>query len=147
MAWGGLGIKSLVHYVSFKTVIDGPSFVRILEDHLIHDARKKFGWWWHLQLDNDPKPTSRVAKQFFNKEVLEVLDWPLNSPDVNRIENLCSIIKRRFEKRKAPNLEELDTFLHEEWKNIDPIIRPHLGNSMKSRFLAFIESKGERINY
>jgi hypothetical protein len=115
---GGFSIKGLVGYVSFKTIMDGPYFVRILEDHLVRNARKQFERRWRLQLDNDPKHTSRVAKQFLNKEVPEVLDWPSNSPDVNPIENLWSIIKRRVEKRKPTNLEELDKFLREEWKKL-----------------------------
>ncbi|CAF1663328.1 unnamed protein product [Rotaria magnacalcarata] len=46
-------------------------------------------------------------------EIPEVIDWPSNSPDINPIENVWSIIKRRVEKRKPKNLEELDKFLHE----------------------------------
>ena len=88
-----------------------------------------------------------MAQQFLSSEVPEVIDWPSNSPDANPVENLWSIIKRRVEKRKPTNLEELNKFLHEEWINIDVVVLNHLVNSMKSRCLALIESKGERINY
>ena len=77
----------------------------------------------------------------------EVIDWPSNSPNANPVENLWSIIRRRVEKREATNLEELYNFLHEEWVNIDVVILNHLLNSMKSRCLELIKSKGERINY
>ena len=63
------------------------------------------------------------------------------------MENLWSIIKRRVEKRKATNLEELNGFLHEEWVNIDVVVLNHLTNSMKQRCLDLIKLKGERINY
>ena len=144
---GGFSIKGLVGYHSFKTIMDGAYYVQILQDHLIRSGRKQFGRRWRLQQDNDPKHKSRVAQQFLSREVPEVIDWPSNSPDANPVENLWSIIKRRVEKRKPTNLEELDKFLHEEWDKTDMVVLNHLINSMKSRCLALIESKGERINY
>ena len=88
-----------------------------------------------------------MAQRFLSKEVPEVIDWPSNSPDVNSVENLWSIIKRHVEKRKATNHQELDMFLHEEWDKTDMIVLSHLVDSMKSRCLALIKSKGERTNY
>jgi transposase len=147
MVWGGFSIKGPVGYHSFNTIMDGPYYVQILQDHLIRNARKQFGRRYRLQQDNDPKHKSRVAQQFISNEVPEVIDWPSNSPDVNPVENLWSIIKRRVEKRKPINLQELDMFLHEEWDKTDMLVLNHLVNSMKLRCLALIESKGERINY
>ena len=111
------------------------------------NARRQFGRRWRLQQHNDPKHKSRLAHQFLSSEVPEVIDWPSNSPDANPGENLWSIIKCRVEKRKPTNLEELNKFLHEEWVNIDVVVLNHLIDSMKSRCLELIKSRGERINY
>src|ERR1700722_18470670 len=119
--------------------MDGPYYVQILQDHLIRNARKQFGRRWRLQQDNDSKHQCRVAKQFLCKEVPEIIDWPSNSPDVNPVENLWSIIKRRVEKQKPKNLEELDKFLHDEWDKTDTVVLNHLVKSMKSRCLALIK--------
>src|SRR5208282_2466904 len=108
------------------------------------NARKQFGRRWRLQQDNDPKHKSRVAKQFLSKEVPELIDWPSNSPDANPVGNLWSIIKRRVEKRKSTNLQELNEVLHEEWDKTDLATLNRLIGSMKSRCLALVESKGER---
>ena len=56
-------------------------------------------------------------------------------------------MKRCVEKRKPTDIEKLDRFLHEEWENVDLKIINNLINSMQTRCLAVIESKGERINY
>jgi nicotinamide mononucleotide adenylyltransferase len=88
-----------------------------------------------------------VAQQFLSKEAPEVIDWSSNSQDVNSVENLWSIITRRVEKRKSTNHQELNMFLQEEWDKTDMVVLSHLVNSMESRCLALIESKGERINY
>ena len=144
MVWGGITIKDLIASHSFKTILDDSYYI---QDQLIANARRQFGRRWRLQGDNDPKHESRLAQQFLSSEVIEVIDWPSNSRDANPVENLWSIIKRRVEKRKPTNLEELNKFFHEECVNIDVVVLNHLIDSMKSRCLKLIKSKGERINY
>ena len=127
--------------------MDGSYFIHILGNHLIPNARKQFGRRWRLQMSNDPKHRSQTVQTILHQQVSEILDWPSNSPDVNLVEKLWSIMERRVEKRKPSNLHELDRFLHEEWRNIDLSTINNLINSMKKHCLALIASKGERINY
>ena len=147
LVWSGFSIKDLVGYHSFTNIMDGAFYIQILQDHLIRNARKQFGRRWRLLQDNDPKHKSRIVKKFLDEEVPEVIDWPSNSPDANPIENRWSVIKRRVEKRRPSNLNELNKFLHDEWNKVDMLIINNLIKSMKSRCLALIESEGERIDY
>ena len=147
MVWGAFSIKSQISCHSFRTIMDGPLYVEILRKHLLSGAKKQFENRWRYQRDNDPKYTSGVAKQFLADEVLDTIDWLSNSQDINPIENIWSILKRRVEKRKPSNIDELYQFLHEEWEKVDMIVISNLVYSMKSRCLAIIHSKGERINY
>ena len=147
MVWSAFSIKGQLSCYSFRTTMDGPFDIEIFRKHLLAGARKQFGNRWRYQQDNDPKHTSKVAKQFLETEVPETIDWPSNSPDINPMENIWSILKRRVEKRKASNIHELDQFLHEEWKKFEKTFINNLVRSMRSRCLAIIESKGERINY
>jgi hypothetical protein len=103
----------------------------------------KFVPHWRLQQGDDPKHKIRVANELLSEEVPEIIDWPRNSLDISPMDNLCSIIKLRVEKRKPINLEELDKFLHEEWDKVDLVKLNHLIKSIKSRCSALIESKGE----
>ena len=75
------------------------------------------------------------------------MDWPSNSPDLNPIENLWSIVKRNVERRMPKNCDELKHFMKEEWHNIPNHVLINLINSMKDRCELIIEKNGERIPY
>ena len=44
--------------------MDGPFYVSILENQLLPATQNMYRRNWRLQQDNDPKYTSRVAKEF-----------------------------------------------------------------------------------
>jgi hypothetical protein len=52
----------------FTDIMDGPFYVRILQAQLLPAAQRMYGGNWRLQQDNDPKHTSRVAKEFIAKK-------------------------------------------------------------------------------
>lgn len=147
LVWGAFSLKGKLPCHSFREIMDGPYYVNILQKHLIPIATTQFRRHWRFQQDNDPKHTSRTAKQFLDKHVPETINWPSNSPDVNPMENLWAILKRRVEKRRPRNLEELEKFFHEEWQREDSSVINHLVSSMRRRCLALISAQGERINY
>jgi transposase len=76
-----------------------------------------------------------------------VLDWPSNSPDCNSIENIWAIVKRKVEKRKPVDIDELELFLTEEFNDVDITAVQNCVMSMKKRCVSLIECEGERIEY
>ena len=51
-----------------------------------------------FQQDLAPCHTSKVMQLFFKNTKLTLLDWPANSSDLNPIENLWAIVKKRLQK-------------------------------------------------
>ncbi len=49
-----------------------------------------------FQQDLAPAHTAKSTKTWLNDQGVGVLDWPANSPDLNLIENIWGIVKRKM---------------------------------------------------
>ena len=141
-AWGGFCIKGKTSLYYFSQIMNAEFYVNILRTHL-PEIEDLFGDEWRFQQDNDPKHTSRLAKNFLQNNMPKVIDWPSNSPDLNPIENLWSIVKRNVEKKMPKNTGDLRRFMVQEWDDIPESTLIGLVRSMKRRCELIIENNGE----
>ena len=90
------------------------------------------------QQDNDPKHAANATKAWFVDNCAPVLEWPSQSPDLNPIENLWSILEDRSKKGKVNNKEELI----QEWNSLseDLLFKP--SDFMPRRIQAVFAVKG-----
>ena len=78
---------------------------------------------------------------------IETVDWPAQSPDLNPIENLWGIIKRRLQERGHifSNMNMLVETLREEWNKIEPDLCRRLSDGMIDRVRKTVDNKGHSI--
>jgi transposase len=93
--------------------------------------------------------TANVVKEFMSENDIELLPWPAQSPDMNPIENLWAIIKkRRHKKYGLPKTKaELITQIFDRWDNIEPELVEKLADSANKRVNKVLKLKGKVSKY
>ena len=61
------------------------------------------------------------------------MTWPSMSPDLNPIEHLWGILKRKVEQHNPSSKDHLKKCVSEEWQNISPEMCATLVSSMPRR--------------
>ncbi len=102
-----------------------------------------------------PRLGRRAVLQYYNRITtttllkklrIKVMDWPSMSPDLNPIEHLWDILKRKVEERKVSNIHQLRDVIMKEWKRT-PVACKALVNSMPKRVKAVLENNGGHTKY
>lgn len=146
--WGAFCYHGIGYLHRIRGIMDGYIYLDILEDPMLASADLLFGRENFLfQQDNDPKHTAIIVRQWFLDNNIEKIDWPAQSPDLNPIENLWSILDTMVSKRKVNNEEELFNCLNEAWKSIPLSILHNLVDSMPRRCKVVIDAKGGNTKY
>ena len=102
-----------------------------------------------FQQDNDAKHTSGVTKNWLASTGIQTMKWPSQSPDLNPIEHLWCLVKRRLGEYEEPpsSLNDLMKRVDEVWKNIHENSCQTLIESMPSRVAAVIRARGGHTRY
>ena len=135
--------------------MDGTFYQEILNENLFENARYVMGRNWVFQQDNDPKHTAKKIKKLLSERCPKLLDWPSNSPDLNPIENLWSIMKGRVEKevnklvvKKEPvTVNIFIDIIKNEWEEIKSEILLNLVCGMPKRLEQVIEGNSNKLSY
>jgi transposase len=126
-------------------------FASILEDTVLPAAEEYYeDGSFKLIMDSDPKHTSRAARDVLDQRGVDYVsrdDWPANSPDLNPIENVWSMLVDALNKNPPSTVRQLRSRLKAEWKKLAQSKINNAIDSMPERLKLVREAKGKAILY
>jgi hypothetical protein len=128
--------------------LDAKQYKRILQNQMIPSGEELFnGHDYLFQQDNDPKHKAKLTTEFLETSGIDTLPWPPQSPDLNPIENLWSILDDMVKDRRPSNEAQLFEVLQNAWNNVNDHVLHSLVASMPRRCQAIIANNGYATKY
>jgi transposase len=111
----------------------------------------------HFQQDNAKIHKSKSTVDWLLRHGIELLeDWPAHSPDLNPIEHVWALLKRKMAKdypdiwelkRNQLNIAEFTSCLQSTWRSLDQADIDRLIDSMPRRLAAVKKARGWYTKY
>ena len=146
MVWGCMSAASIGELYFIEGKMNSNMYCEILQQSMI-PSLQKLGHREVFLHDNDPKHTSKTTTDLLKRLRVKVMDWPSMSPNLNLIEHLWGILKRKVVVRKVSNICQLRDVVMEEWMSIPVAICEALVNSMPRRVNAVLDNDGGHTKY
>jgi len=156
MVWSCISWYGPGYIVDVGKCMTKDVYLEVLQDDLMkslawymEESRKATNQFIFMQ-DNDPKHTAKVVSKWLNEQEFHVMEWPPQSPDLNPIENMWQLLKRRlFRNYDCPpcGIHELWDRIGHTWYQITAEECQKFIKSMPERCRAVIEADGLYIGY
>uniref|UniRef100_A0A6I8QUR5 HTH cro/C1-type domain-containing protein n=2 Tax=Xenopus tropicalis TaxID=8364 RepID=A0A6I8QUR5_XENTR len=148
MVWGAMSAAGVGPLCFIKGRVNAASYQEILEHFMLPSAEKLYGDEdFIFQHDLAPAHSAKTTGKWFTDHGITVLNWPANSPDLNPIENLWDIVKRKLRDTRPNTLDELKAAIEASWASITPEQCHRLIASMPRHIEAVISAKGFPTKY
>ena len=141
--WGCINSGGVGTIYIFKDKLNSNKYIEILQKYLlpVYDDNYIF------QHDNDPKHTAMITSLFLIDNNVKTLIWAPNSPNLNPIENIWSILKQLLEKESDINEKNFNEKILNCWNKITFESVFNSISSMFCRIPKVIQNNGGHINY
>ncbi len=153
MFWGCFSKLGLGPLVVVEGTMDADKYLQILSEYVVPElkaAQEQFGIEMTFMQDNAPCHKAKRVMEHFQRENIKLLPWPPQSPDLNPIENLWAIIKRRLRSRFEKIPTSKNVFIEQVfavWDEITPELLHKLAESPPERCNLCLENNGYQTKY
>ena len=148
--WAGISRLGATQVCIFEGIMDASLDCEILKSTLIPFLEEKFPppSFHRFMQDNDPKHTSKAAKEFFARENINWWPTPPESPDMNPIENLWHELKEDIRSTVKPTTKrELINGIVQFWHKVDAFKCCRYIDHLQKVLPRAIEVAGEPTGY
>ncbi len=143
----GMGVHKWIRYgqlVYFGRHYECWKVYKVLEQHMLPSR-------WRLfqrrpcvfQQDNAKPHTAAITIAWLRSRRVWLLNWPTCSPDLSPIENIWRIIKQKIHQRRQRNLQQLETYIRQEWDQIPTPKLQKLITSMPRHLQTVLKRRGD----
>lgn len=151
MIWGGIGYNFKTNLVIFSKGVNAETYINeaIIGSNLKREADYRFNINnWCLQQDNARPHVVKLAQKKFEELQIQVFPfWPPYSPDLSPIEIIWAIVKRRVEKYRPKNIQQLSYILQSVWNNLSYYTINGLIGSFPKKIQKCIQNNGAQVIY
>ena len=148
--WAGISKEGATRVCIFEGIMDASLYCEILEKTLLPFIATKFPppSQHRFMQDNDPKHTSRAARDFFSRSNINWWRTPPESPDMNPIENLWHELKEYIRRVVKPKTkQDLVEGILQFWDTVDVYKCRRYIDHLKKVLPKAIEVGGEPTGY
>ncbi len=143
MVWGCISAYGMGSLHVLEGTINAERYIKVLEQHMLPSRRRLFqGKPCVFQQDNAKPHTAAITTAWLHSRRVRVLHWPAYSPDLSPIENIWHIIKRKIHQRCPRTLQQLETYIRQEWDQIPTPKLQKLITSMPRRLQTVLKRRG-----
>lgn len=139
-----IGGRTTLHI--FTENMNSAKFQDIINRTLLPGGRKHFrNDDWILMMDRHPTHYSVTSVQHMDQRGINYLpkgEWPANSPDLNPIENVWSMVVSELNKRSIQSRHQMEQALKRIWSKLPQDKIDNAINSIPKRLRAVIRTKG-----
>uniref|UniRef100_A0A6Q2XYW8 Tc1-like transposase DDE domain-containing protein n=1 Tax=Esox lucius TaxID=8010 RepID=A0A6Q2XYW8_ESOLU len=147
MVWGAMSSAGVGPLCFLRSKVNAAVYQEVLEHFMLPAADQLYADAdFIFQQDLAPAHSAKATSTWFKDHGIPVLNWTANSPDLNPIENLWDIMKRKMRYARPNNAEELKATIRATWALITPEQCHRLIDSMPRRIAAVIQAKGAPTN-
>ena len=146
--WGGISKRGRTGICIFEGTMDAPLYIQVLEQTLLPFFERAYPDGHRFMADNNPKHTSKAAKDFLEEKGVSWWRTPAESPECNPIENLWHKLKEYNRRVIKPTIkQQLTDGIKQFWETVTVTKCNKYINHLKKVLPKVIELNGVATGY